>query len=92
MKTQITHVSVHQTSKIVALMYFCFSLLLVPVGAVILAFSAHNPGFPQQRVMGFFFLCAPIFYGAFSYVFVALGSVLYNVLAKWVGGIEVEVE
>jgi hypothetical protein len=40
--------------------------------------------------MGFFFLCAPIFYGAFSYVFVALGSVLYNVLAKWVGGIEFE--
>jgi hypothetical protein len=90
MKTQITHISVHQSSKVIALMYFCFLLLFVPVGVAFLALVPPNPQFPQQRFMGFLFLLAPIIYGVIGYLMFALASVLYNSLAKRVGGIEFE--
>ena len=88
MRTQITHVSVHQTSKVVALMYFFFMLLFIPVGIAILAFVPSDPQQPQQRFMGYFFLFAPVLYAVIGYLGFALASVLYNALAKRVGGIE----
>jgi hypothetical protein len=88
MRTQIVHVSVHQTSKVVALMYFLFMLLFIPVGIFILAFAPSDPQQPQQRFMGFFFLFAPILYAVLGYLGFALASLLYNALAKRVGGIE----
>ena len=88
MATQITHVSVHQTSKVLALMYFCFMLLFVPIGIAFFALIPTDPQQPQQRFMGLFFLFAPVIYGVLGYLGVALASWLYNVLAKRVGGIE----
>ena len=88
MTTPITHVSVHQTSKVVALMYFCFMLLFVPIGIAFLAFIPSDPQQPQQRFMGLFFLFAPVVYGVIGYLGFALAAWLYNVLAKLVGGIE----
>jgi len=91
MPMQITHVSVHQTSKVVALMYFLFMLLLVPVGIAFLALAPHGPQQPQQRLMAFFFLFAPVLYAVIGYLGFALASLLYNALAKRVGGVEFEV-
>ena len=88
MRTQITHVSVHQTSKIVALMYFFFMLLFIPVGIAFLAFVPSGPQQSQQRLMGFFFLFAPVLYAVIGYLGFALASLLYNALAKRVGGVE----
>jgi ABC-type Na+ efflux pump permease subunit len=88
MKTQITHISIHQTSKVVALMYFFFMLLFVPVGIAFLAFVPADPQQPQQRLMGIFFLFAPVLYAVVGYLGFALASLLYNALAKRVGGIE----
>ncbi len=34
----------------------------------------------------------PIFYGILGFVFGAIGALLYNLFAKWLGGIEVELE
>jgi hypothetical protein len=34
----------------------------------------------------------PVFYGAMGFVFGAIGALLYNLLAKWVGGFEFELE
>ena len=90
MKTQITHVSVHQTSKVVGLMYFFLMLLFVPVGIAFIAFVPHDPQQPQQRLMGFFFLFAPVLYAVIGYLGFALASLLYNALAKRVGGFEFE--
>jgi L-cystine uptake protein TcyP (sodium:dicarboxylate symporter family) len=80
---QITRFSVHQTAKIVALAYFCMTLLFVPF-FVLMAFQNVGP-------LKWFALAAPIFYTVMGYVFTALSCVLYNFLAKRVGGIEFEV-
>jgi len=37
-------------------------------------------------------LFAPVIYGAMGFVIGALSAFLYNVFAKWVGGIEVQVQ
>jgi hypothetical protein len=39
-----------------------------------------------------FLLVAPVIYGAISFVFVALGCAIYNIVAGYVGGIELELE
>jgi len=40
----------------------------------------------------FFGWFAPVIYGAMGFVMGALSAFLYNVFAKWVGGIEVQVQ
>ncbi len=35
---------------------------------------------------------APVMYGVFSFILGLLSAALYNVIARWIGGIEVEVE
>jgi hypothetical protein len=37
-------------------------------------------------------LFAPVFYGVFGFIFGALGAFLDNLMAKWLGGIEVQVQ
>ncbi len=34
----------------------------------------------------------PLFYGMFGGVFAAVGAVLYNLVARWVGGLEVDID
>ena len=40
-------------------------------------------------VMG---LAAPVMYGVFGFIFGIISAALYNLVARWVGGIEVEVD
>ena len=84
MRRQITHVSIHQTSKIFALMYFSISLLAVPGGGAMIAV------YPQGRSMAVFFIFAPVVYGLVGYVGSALFGAIYNFLAARVGGVEFE--
>jgi hypothetical protein len=87
MTRQITHVSIHQTSKVFALLYFCFSILLLPVGIVVMAFSQ---GQPQGVGTGLFLMLAPVLYGVVGYLGSALFGFIYNLLAPRVGGVEFE--
>ena len=86
MTRQITHVSIHQTSKVFALLYFCFSILFLPIGIVMMALPA-----PGQGVgMGLFFILAPVLYGVMGYLGSAVFGFIYNLLAPRVGGVEFE--
>jgi hypothetical protein len=40
-------------------------------------------------VLGLF---APVFYGVIGFIFGALGAFLYNLMAKWLGGIEMQIQ
>ena len=83
MRQQIVRLSVHQTSKVLAALYALMGLVLVPFFLVVGAASPEGAGFGLG-----FALLLPVIYGAFGYVFVALGCWLYNVVASRVGGIE----
>jgi hypothetical protein len=84
-----------QLGKIMALGYGIMGLLFCPIFLIMSFFAAHLPS--QQRVgmLAFgtgFALLMPIFYAVMGFVFGVVGAFIYNVLAKWVGGIELEVE
>jgi hypothetical protein len=84
-----------QLGKMLAILYGIMGLLFIPFFMMITATASKLP--PQQRVgmLAFgagFSLIMPFIYAAMGFVFGALGAVIYNLVAKWIGGIEVEVE
>ena len=91
MRQQISRLSIHQTAKVLAILYGMMGLVFVPI---FLAMSLMAPGGaegPFGMGMGLgFALIFPVMYAVFGYVFVAIGCLLYNLVAGWVGGIEVE--
>ena len=82
MKKQITNISVHQSSKVIALVYAAFMLLLVPIGLIMLVVGG------EQRFLGIFFLVAPVIYGVMAYLSFGLMALVYNLVAARFGGVE----
>jgi ABC-type dipeptide/oligopeptide/nickel transport system permease component len=85
MTNRVVHVSVHQTAKIVAILYTLMALVFVPIGVLF----ALRQG---QEVSWRLLVLVPLLYGLASYVFGAVACWLYNVVAGVVGGIEFTVE
>lgn len=86
MKINIRSFSVVQTSKIVAVLYFVLSLLFIPF--LLTAFLAN----PQMSKGAWFLVLAPFAYGIMGFVITAIMCLIYNLLAKWIGGIEFTTE
>lgn len=82
----------YQTSKVAAIIMFCVSLLFIIPLAFISSFmgSMGFPGFPFGG--GLFFLIMPFLYGIMGFVMTAISCLIYNLISKWTGGIEVEIE
>ena len=88
MKKVLKQFSVHQTSKVFAIMSFFVGFLFVPIGAAMMYFGTAG----ETRGMGLAYVLLPFIYGIVGYPFFALYFWLYNVVARVVGGIEVSVE
>jgi hypothetical protein len=82
MKKQIINVSPFQTAKVFAVLYFLISLPFIGLMAIAFSFSpTPHPGLGSLIIFPFVYLI-------FRYIFTALGTWIYNIVAKWVGGIE----
>ena len=91
MSKRIRRFAPFQTAKIFGLIYMLMGLLVLPffwMGSRA-ATAAGGPAFPFG---GKLLLFVPLIYGVLGFVIVALTCLLYNLVAGWVGGIEVEVE
>jgi len=69
----------------------CISLFMLAFGSAVAA-SREDAG---GAIVGIFFgvgaiVIVPIFYGVFMFIMGALYAALYNVAAKWAGGLEVD--
>ncbi len=82
-------------------LYAIMGLIIVPfflLFAVIGAFAQH--GSNESAAAGAFAMgtglvmavAMPVFYGVFGFIFGIISAALYNLIAGWIGGIEVEVE
>ena len=94
-KRRIKRIAPLQLGKMLAVLYGIMGLLFIPFFLIMSAVATQMP--PEQRVgmMAFgagFALCTPVIYAALGFVFGAFGALIYNLVAKWIGGIEVEVE
>ncbi|MEP7077724.1 MAG: DUF3566 domain-containing protein [Chthoniobacterales bacterium] len=102
MKRRIRRVTPLQAGKMLGVLYGCMGLLFLPffaLAGVAGAFVQHAQQ-NQQAVpaaltagvmLGLGFLM-PIIYAVFGFLFGIIGAAIYNLSARWLGGIEVEVE
>jgi hypothetical protein len=91
-----------QLGKMLAAVYGLISLIIVPfilAFSVIGAFagaSGRSGGFGLAALGAGFglvmILLLPLLYAAIGFIGGVLGGFIYNLVAKWVGGIEVEFE
>lgn len=86
MTKQITRISILQTSKVLAVLYVALGLLYVPVG---LGFMIFGEG--GMKIVGIFYVLMPIIMGVFGFLLVAIGALIYNLVAKVAGGVEFSV-
>ncbi len=56
------------------------------------AFTPDNAGFPGLLFGIGAIILLPIVYGLLGFVFSLLGAALYNLIAGWVGGIELDLQ
>ena len=87
----IKRFSIGQTAKFMGLMYLLFGLLFIPFFLLMGMFApGEESGFPFGGTI--FAVAMPVLYGIFGIIGGAIGAALYNLVAGWVGGLEVELE
>lgn len=83
MRQQVSHISVHQTAKVLAIIYGVLGLIFSPL--IWLA----SRGDPQSGMPVWLMVFFPVLYAIFGYVATAIGAAVYNAVAARMGGIEV---
>jgi hypothetical protein len=95
---RIRRFNVIKTSNVVALIYMVvvaiFAVPLALLFAIVGTASQFDTGAPAAGPIGgiVFALIVIFFYGLLGWVFTAIACVIYNLVAGWIGGIEVQVE
>jgi hypothetical protein len=87
MPQQIRRFGVVQTAKVVAVLYALMGLLFAPLVLLTTLFTPRESGLGPG-----FALALPVLYGLVGFVFTAIACAIYNLVAGWVGGIEVELD
>lgn len=87
MRKRISRIAPLQVGKVAAVFYAVFAIPMAAIMGIAGALA------PVENAMPLGFVIAmPIGYVVFGFIFTALGAWLYNVIAKWTGGIEFETE
>ena len=89
-----------QLGKMLAVTYGLLSLVFVPffllfsaIASMVPKVEGGPPMLPMMVGMGVgFLIIAPIVYTVIGFVTGVIGAFVYNLVAGWIGGIEVEVE
>ena len=82
-------------AKIMGLIYGCLGLIFVPFFLLfaVAGSMAGQDKLPFAGIFGILFaILMPILYGVMGFVMGAISALLYNVIAKSVGGLELELE
>ena len=87
MKKQIIRISILQSSKILTALYVLMGFIYTLIGIPMIIL-----GNTQLRIMGVVYLFMPVVMGILGFLFFALFALIYNLLAKWLGGLEVEIK
>ena len=94
----IQSVEILSCAKVLGAVYAALGLLIVPLFFVAILTGAFGGGFPRDHagagiaIMGglVFMFFVPVFYGAMGFTMGALGAWTYNLAAKRLDGIEIE--
>ncbi len=94
MRYELKSVDVLSASKMAAIFYFFLTLIFcVPMGFLMAALPHKEVASPFFGLgVGAFMLLMPFVYAGFGFVFSAIACFVYNLLAKWMGGISFDFE
>ncbi len=96
MKKQLTHVAPLKAGLVLGILQGLLSLIFVPfflLFAVLGGAAAAKSGSPFPAIFGAgFAVILPLFYAIIGFIVGALGALIYNLIAKWTGGLEFEVK
>jgi hypothetical protein len=87
MKKQVIRISILQSSKIATAMYILMGCIYTLIGIPLIIFGSS-----ELKIMGVVYLLMPILMGFIGFVFFVIFAAIYNLLAGWLGGIEVEIK
>ena len=87
MTQRIRRFGIGQTAKVIGVLYALMGLIFMPVVLVIGMYSPRHSGMGAG-----FALMMPIFYGLIGFVGTAIACLVYNLVAGYVGGVEVELD
>lgn len=88
-------VDVWSCAKVAGVLYGCMGLLLIPMVLISIIANAASPqGYTTLGATALILLSifAPVIYGLLGFLVGALSAWLYNVTAKYVGGIRLELQ
>lgn len=89
MAQRIQRFGIGQTAKVFGILYGLMGLVFIPIFLLAGAFM------PGRQGVGFgfgFAIAMPLMYAVMGFIGAAIGCALYNLVAGWVGGIEVEMD
>jgi hypothetical protein len=84
MTKQLVRISILQSSKTMTALYVLMGFLYTLIGIPMIIFGGK-----PLRIIGTIYLFGPVFAGILGFVVFAA---IYNLLAQWLGGVEVEVK
>ena len=87
MKKQLIRISILQSSKIMTALYVLMGFIYTLVGIPMVIFGSN-----QLRIIGIIYLLGPILAGIFGFIFFVIFAAVYNLLARWLGGFEIEIK
>jgi hypothetical protein len=91
----VKSVGVMSVAKIMGLIYGCMGLIFVPI--FLIAGVAGSVAGDKSAMLGgvigiVLAILMPVLYGGMGFVAGAIGALLYNLFAGWVGGFELKLE
>ena len=101
MTRKVRRIAPLQLGKMMGVIYGLMGLIFLPfffLAGLVGAFAQHaasdNSGAAAAAtgIMLGFGLFMPVMYAVFGFVFGIISAALYNFVARWIGGIEVEIE
>lgn len=104
MNLKLKRIAPLQAGKLLAAFYGLMSLVFVPFMMAFMALGSFaakaqgggagsGPPLPLMLGMGMgFMLLIPVIYAAMGFVFGVLSAFVYNLLARWIGGLALEFE
>jgi hypothetical protein len=87
MKKQLIRISVLQSSKIATALYVLMGFIYTLIGIPMIILGSK-----PIKIMGIVYFFMPVILGIFGFIFFVIFAAIYNLLAKLLGGIEVEVK
>ena len=85
-----------KTATVLGVFYaFLTAVIFIPLGLIFSAVGSSLPsdtgGFFFPAASGVMFFLFPILYGVFGFIFGLIGCALYNLIARWTGGVALEI-